>query len=82
MLVGSEGVVIVQQCKNGRVICIFKIKCGGGRTLTVIRVEGVEERAEHTPLRSTSIERDGGGQGLADPHCLGSVGEEAVDPVY
>ncbi|CAF98937.1 unnamed protein product [Tetraodon nigroviridis] len=46
----------------------------------VVRVETVEQWAEHTALGGASSDAHGWRCVLAHPHCLSAVREEAVDP--
>lgn len=46
----------------------------------VMNVQCVQGWTQHTALRNTSIEDDGGGCGGAHSDMLGSVSQEVLDP--
>lgn len=46
-----------------------------------MREQGAQERAEHTALGGAGAESQGGGCGVAYPHCLGSARQKVQYPI-
>lgn len=61
MWIGRKRVIVViDQCEDDCVICIFEVGGTGGWTLIVVSIEDVEKWTEDAPLWNASIESNGG----------------------
>lgn len=73
-------VSIVNEPHNSCIICKFDKGVGAMNSDTVISVQCVQDWTQHTALRNTSIEDDGGRCGGAHSDMLGSVSQGVLDP--
>ena len=76
----SRLVAVGDLADDGRVVSKLHDGVGAVYGHTVVCEQGVEERAEHTALRGSGVEDQGGGCEVSH-HCLGSARQEVQDPV-